>query len=224
MRFLKELYFFLIRNYMRFKYPNIKLNNGVKTYIGTVFEGNNKIGFNTSFEGFLGRCSYIGNNSIIKAHIGKYTSISDNVVTINKRHPVNSFISTSPVFYSLKKQSNVTYVSQQKFLELDNFENKNYSIIIGNDVLISYGVTIIGKISIGDGAILAANCTVTKDVPPYSVVAGIPAKIIRYRFSQEVIDKLIKFSWWNKPEQWIRDNADKFSNVNEFIQLIGKKE
>ena len=69
---------------------------------------------------------------------------------------------------------------------------------IGNDVWIGLNATILDGVTIGDGAIVAAGAVVTKDVPPYAVVAGVPAKIIKYRFTESQIDFLLKFRWWEK--------------------------
>ena len=71
--------------------------------------------------------------------------------------------------------------------------------IIGNDVWVGYGATILRGVNIGNGAIIGAGAVVTKDVPPYAVVAGVPAKIIRFRFDDNKIDSLQKSNWWDKP-------------------------
>ena len=86
------------------------------------------------------------------------------------------------------------------------------SCIIGNDVWIGNDVRIIGGITIGDGAIVGLGAVVTKDVPPYAVVGGVPAKIIRYRFEQDKIEELLRDKWWNKEEEWIKDNFIKYAN------------
>jgi virginiamycin A acetyltransferase len=80
-------------------------------------------------------------------------------------------------------------------------------IIIENDVWIGANSTIMSGIKIGNGAIVAAGSTVTKDVPPYAIVAGNPAKVVKYRFTEEQIEKLLSISWWDWDEQKIRDNA-----------------
>ena len=81
-------------------------------------------------------------------------------------------------------------------------------------------VKIIGGIKIGDGAIVAAGALITKDVPPYAVVGGVPARIIRYRYSEDKIKKLLQFKWWNKDLNWIKANADLFSDEESFFNLI----
>ena len=73
---------------------------------------------------------------------------------------------------------------------------------------------------IGDGAIVAAGAVVIKDVPPYSVVGGVPAKVIRYRFEQKIISELLEFKWWNRDIDYIKQHIDCFGNIDSFIQLM----
>ncbi len=80
-------------------------------------------------------------------------------------------------------------------------------LVIGNDVWIGYNATIMAGVTIGDGAIIATNATVVKDVPPYAVVGGNPARVIRYRFSEEVINELLELRWWDQDIEWITANV-----------------
>ena len=88
---------------------------------------------------------------------------------------------------------------------------------IGNDVWIGLNATILDGVTIGDGAIVAAGAVVTKDVPPYAVVGGVPAKIIKYRFTESQIDFLLKFRWWEKDRKWIQQNYKRFQDIESFI-------
>ncbi len=97
-----------------------------------------------------------------------------------------------------------------------------YNAIIGNDVWIGSNVLIIGGIKIGDGAIVAAGAVVTKDVPPYAIVGGIPARIIRFRFDKEQINKLLELKWWNKDDDWLIKNNYLFCNVEMFFENRNK--
>lgn len=80
-------------------------------------------------------------------------------------------------------------------------------ITIGNDVWIGYNATIMAGVTIGDGAIIATNATVVKDVPPYTIVGGNPAREIKTRFDEATIEKLLKLKWWDKPLAWITANV-----------------
>lgn len=184
----------------------------------SVFEGHNYIGRNSTFNGELGFGSYIGKNSEIRGKIGKFTSISDCVSIVNGLHPAKDFVSTHPAFYSTKCCVDLSYCQKDLFDEFRYADDeKRFDVIIGNDVWIGYGATILAGVKVGDGAIIAAGAVVTKDVEPYAIVGGVPAKTIRYRFTEEEIRMLSELSWWNKDIDWIRANAKKFTSMNELI-------
>jgi virginiamycin A acetyltransferase len=86
--------------------------------------------------------------------------------------------------------------------------------VIGNDVWIGYDSTILPGVRIGNGAIIGAKSVVTKDVPDYAIVAGNPAKVIKYRFEQKIIDKLLSLAWWNWPIKKITNNLDAITSSN----------
>ena len=90
---------------------------------------------------------------------------------------------------------------------------------IGNDVWIGANAMILGGITIGDGAIIGAGAVVTKDIPPYAIVGGIPARIIRYRFPNDVINALLSSQWWNLSENILKSNIKVFQS-NDFINHI----
>lgn len=102
-------------------------------------------------------------------------------------------------------------------LKLDNitdaWDNKG-DIVVGNDVWIGYEAVVMSGVTIGDGAIIGARAVVTKDVPPYTIVAGVPAKIIHKRFSEEIINKLLETKWWNWSEEKIRENIHHIQTGN----------
>lgn len=105
----------------------------------------------------------------------------------------------------------------------DAMEGKSYpykgNTVVGNDVWIGYNATIMGGVTIGDGAIIAANATVVKDVAPYSIVGGNPAKEIRKRFSEEEIEKLLELKWWDWPKEKIIKNVKHLTgNQLDFIE------
>ncbi|MDV4150305.1 CatB-related O-acetyltransferase [Clostridium sp. AL.422] len=154
----------------------------------------------------MGDYSYISKKSdISNCQIGKFCSIAPGVKIGFGMHPTN-LISTSPLFYTDKNVFKYAIKKDKSFIE-------HKKTIIGNDVWIGLNSIILDGIKIGDGAIVAAGAVVTKDIPPYAVVGGVPAKIIKYRFDEEKRKELTKFNWWNLEEDKIRE----FINKNEEI-------
>ena len=201
---------------MKFR-NKVILKRGCNVATNSFFEGMNKVEDSAVFCGYMGYGSYIGGNSVINAKIGRYSSIAYNVRTVSGNHPSSIFVSTHPAFFSVAKQAGFTYVSENFFEETVYAEGK-YKTVIGNDVWIGANVLIMSGVHIGDGAIVAAGAVVTKDVEPYTVVGGVPAKTIRKRFNDEQIDFLIRFRWWDKDKNWIADNHGMFQNIELFMK------
>ena len=152
----------------------------------------------------IGKYSYISPNcEIVNTKIGNYTSIA-NGCAIGLGIHTNSYISTSPVFTQKYNGTGAQWINENCVNPLD------FSIQIGNDVWIGARVIIVGNISIGDGAIVGTGAVVTKDIPPYAVVGGVPAKIIKYRFDEVIIDKLLNINWWNLPKNKLERNIKLF--------------
>ena len=162
--------------------------------------------------------SYISNNSqLVNTHIGKFCSIGPYVQIGLGPHPTKTFVSTYPAFYSNSNSGCALNFRDDKI-----FDDSVPETVIGNDVWIGTNVIVPGGISIGTGAIIAAGAVVTKDVPPYALVGGNPARIIRYRFSEDEIEALLKSEWWNWPIDEIRKQVNIFSNISQFIKYIQK--
>ena len=208
------LNFFLYYKY--YKRKDLKLGSNLSLK-NCFLEGSNAIGDNTIFSNsFLGFGSYISMNCIFRnTQIGKYSSIGNNVKVLNYTHPSSGFVSTHPAFFSKTKQAGFTFVDTQKFEETLYLNKKeNVSIKIGNDVWIGDDVSIKGGVEISNGIIIGAKALVTKSFEPYSIIAGIPAKVIGKRFQQNEIDFLQKIKWWDKSKNWIKENVNSFSNID----------
>lgn len=140
--------------------------------------------------------------------IGKFCSIACNVKFLfNSANHTLSSLSTYPfpLFFEewdLDKKS-----------VADAWDNKG-DIIIGNDVWIGYEAVVLSGVTIGDGAIIGTRAVVTKDVPPYTIVGGVPATPIRKRFSDKTIDMLLQMQWWNWPKNRIAANIDAIKSGN----------
>lgn len=160
--------------------------------------------------------SYISHNSTINnVVIGKFCSIGSNVLIGLPTHPSKVFVSTYPAFYS-----NDNLSCPLAFRENKIFDDSIQVTSLANDVWIGSDVIIPGGIHIGTGAILAAGAVVVKDVPPYAVVGGNPAKVIRYRFSDEQIEVLLASEWWDWPIEKIRQHIDEFSDIEKFRETM----
>ena len=160
----------------------------------------------------IGDYSYVGRDtSIIYAHVGKFCSIAGEVKVGLATHTLNK-LSTSPIFTESNNGTRHSWVSTSL---VNPFKRVN----MGNDVWIGERVMIMGGCTIGNGAVVAAGAIVTKDVPSYAVVAGVPAKVIRYRFPQEIIDRLETLQWWNLPDEVLKKNLSLFQGEDNQLNL-----
>lgn len=154
----------------------------------------------------IGAYTYIAAHTEIEnATIGKFCSIADHCRIGMGAHTLKC-LSTSPIF-TQKINGCQTVWTEQNIGDKPLLEN---TVLIGNDVWIGSHVLINGGIRIGDGAVIGAGAVVVKDVPPYAIVGGVPAKIIKYRFSEDIISKLKEVQWWNMPEAILKSRIKIF--------------
>lgn len=213
----------------RLRYPQLRgrndviINNAVDIKSST-FEGLNAVGARSRiYESAFGYGSYVGPDSaIIGTRVGRYCSLGPDVSMPTGLHPTTGFASTSPLFFSTAGQLGRSFVDRQKFTEYKYAED-GYLRVIGNDVWIGGNVVILEGVTVGDGAILGAGCVVTKDMPPYSICVGVPARPIKYRFDRETIDRLLATRWWERDPGWVEANADAFKDVQELLELLEEK-
>ena len=202
----------------------LQFEQGCDIALQAQFEGMNKIYSHSSFGGILGYGSYIGHHSSLTAKIGRFCSISNHVICNAGIHPFQApFATTSPCFFSLRKQNGATFATQQMLNEIKTTDNEGaFDCEIGNDVWICEGVFINGGIHIADGAVVLAHAVVTKDVPPYAIVGGVPAKIIGYRYDEATIKWLLNVQWWNNPIAWFREHWSLLCDIDKLKAYYNK--
>lgn len=195
----------------------VRFNSTVRIEHASTFEGANTIGGNSYFAGHMGYGTYICNDCSIIGNIGRFCSIAAEVKNSLGIHPLTiPYVTTSPMFFSLRRQTGTTFAQEQLFEELKD------PIEIGHDCWIGQRAFIVGGVRIGIGAVVLAGAVVTKDVPPYAIVGGVPAKVLKYRYDEETIEFLLATEWWNKPVDWLKDNYKLFSNIDEFKRVINE--
>lgn len=186
---------------------NSKIDKTAKIYSGTEF-----------YDSSIGRHSYIGYNSEVHScDIGAFCSIANGLIVGGADHPMN-WLSTSPVFHDVGGGTG-KHLSRLPIPDVKR-------TTIGNDVWIGSRVIIMQGVNIGTGAIIGAGAVVTKDVPDYAIVAGVPAKVIKYRFDSKTIEHLLKSKWWTlKDDEIVRfaPFANEISVVIDKIEDFYKK-
>jgi len=170
-----------------------------------------KLESGTSFvDSFMDKYSFCGYDcEIYHANIAAFTSIASGVIIGGARHPIE-WVGMSPVFYagrdSVRKKFSVHGLPASR------------PVNIGNDVWIGRSAIILSGVNVGNGAVVGAGSVVTKDVPPYAIVAGNPARLIRYRFEPDVIKKLNNMKWWNFDDKTLKKNGKYFNNIDLFLK------
>lgn len=189
----KQVYEFKERSYLMklAKQKQVTILSNCEGYRKVNFTGGNRVHKGCLFYGSkinIGLKTTIGYRNLIAGDvtIGKYCQIGADVAMISTNHPINYL---------------TTYINKELLNgELQSIKEEN-KIILGNDIWVGHGVRIVGNVSIGNGAILASGAVVTKDVPPYAIVGGVPAKVIKYRFNQNIINEIEELKWWDKSDE-----------------------
>lgn len=175
-----------------------QFGKGVVLYGWSIFSSNVRIG----------DYSYLKPNNFMRnVTVGKFCCIADNFSVGLNEHPYHDFSSYSFTGLASPVRSRISgkYHAEEKMT------------IIGNDVWIGQDVIVKSGVTIGNGAVIGARSVVTKDVPPYAVVAGVPARIIKYRFEQDKIDLLQKLKWWDWDLEDIVGNLDRLHSFDNTL-------
>jgi len=197
---------------LRKKYPSCHFCPGAVVDDESVLGRYNVVFANSSIiHSTIGDYTFIQKDSFVNyAGIGKFCSIAMRVQIGLAQHAI-SHVSSHPAFYLF----NTPLV--KTFSKTDLLSTMTRTII-GHDVWIGQNAMIMSGVKVGTGAIIGAGCVVTKDVPDYAIVTGVPAKITRYRFEENIRKALLKTEWWDMSDEWLENNYLLFSDP---VQLIG---
>ena len=163
--------------------------------------------------------SYVGNyTQCTYANIGKFCSVGNNCTIGGAEHPIQ-FVSTSPVFYGGYRKP---FAIRKLVLGNQKWDSYSKRTIIESDVWIGSNVIVKAGVKISSGAVIGAGSIVTKDVPPYEIWGGVPAKLIKKRFNDSICKELLKSEWWNMARAELEGYSDVMNNPELFLSLIKK--
>jgi acetyltransferase-like isoleucine patch superfamily enzyme len=176
-------------------------------YTKEVLEGRYKIGNHT-----YGKPRVVSWGEGTTLMIGKYCSIATNVIIFLGSEHRTDWISTYPFPFLWDEAKSIK-----------GHPSTKGDVVIGNDVWIGFGATILSGVTIGDGAAIGACSLVIRDVPPYAIVAGNPAQVIRHRFDAETVQKLLRIKWWDWPDEKVKENVHLIcsDSIHAFIKKFG---
>jgi acetyltransferase-like isoleucine patch superfamily enzyme len=205
---------FLKDRYLARKYPTLTFGRNVQIKDSTFGKHTQIADWTNIFHCNIGDYSYIEVGTVAAhANIGKFCSIAGGTFIGLGVHPSRDVVSTHPAFYSRSRGIAASFADRDY---LEEYAPVN----VGNDVWIGTAAVIRGGINIGDGAIIGAGAVVTHDVAPYTIVGGVPARVIRQRFDPQTVKFLLDFKWWDKGDEWLKRNFRRFHNYQEFVRLF----
>ena len=217
----------LLKCFLKYFFYKLKWHGKTRIRLGanislkSTFEGMSQIHGCTVFSGHLGYGSYIACHCELSAIIGRFTSIAPYVRCTSGCHPYTEpFVTTSPCFFSAnynKYQCGGSFATEQCYDEFRYADKeKKIAVKIGNDCWIGQNVFLVGGVTVGDGAVVLAGAVVAKDVPPYAIVGGVPARVLRYRYDEETISFLLKIKWWDKNVVWLQQHWRLLNDMKAF--------
>jgi acetyltransferase-like isoleucine patch superfamily enzyme len=207
----------VLRAGLQQKNPSCRIYSGVmvdeRSALGTynVLFSNVKI-----LSSVIGDHTYVQENATIcDAEVGKFCSIAMGASIGVPQHQLSS-VSSHPAFYLRNTPLAKTYSDQDMFRTF-------HKTFIGHDVWIGQNAIIMNGLRVGIGAVIGAGAVVTRDVPAYAVVGGVPAQIIKYRFDEKLRNDLLGSKWWDMPEEWMENNYSLFQDPLKFLEYFNAK-
>lgn len=210
----------LLRVWYRLHNRSLRIGSGVRLDAHCEFGEGVRLGVGVwAGHSSVGDYSYLARGaSLFYAHLGKYCSIGDEAMVGLARHPSCGYISTYPAFFSGSNEA-VTV----RYCDVSQFDETPLTVV-GSDVWIGARATIRGGICVGHGAIVGAGAVVTRNVPDYAVVAGVPARLLRRRFSDEEVRLLLDAQWWDWSRAKLKSLAPLFGDPEEFFAMLARGE
>jgi carbonic anhydrase/acetyltransferase-like protein (isoleucine patch superfamily) len=210
----------LLRARLRLGGRRVGFGPGARIDSEAEFAGRASLGAGASVFGCrVGRWTYFGERCLaIYSDVGAFCSVAPHAVIGGGRHPTGGHVTTSPLFYSTIHNPWGDFPgSMRRDDELPRTH-------VGNDVWIGYAAVVLPGVRVGDGAIIGAGAVVTRDVEPYAIVAGVPARELRSRFGPDEVRWLLAHKWWNWPDARLRGLRPRFASVGSLRAAVEPSE